>query len=583
MPQPKLYVCLGPCGQAKPRSSYGDKVDAHEGRRPWCKLCVAKESKDRKERKARERAAAGVPVMITAAVRAQLLALGVTPEQIAEMTPQQAHAFLTAAANATPEERERWANLNAFDAGELSESQDPAAEVDERSARERAERDRRRASDFDPMRPEDFESDPDEYDVGLGGDPNMGHEAGRHNRAARSTASKEKRQEYNAAMGRFASDLRDAAMAAHKNGGKVILPPDDAGYIGKLAEQERRYGTRRMARSISLAEAHEELSRRASRWVAERYFSDKVEPAGYARITPDRRGKRTVCLLLSDLHLGSELDSLDEPITFRATEEARRLEYVLRQLIDYKPQYRDQTEFLLLIIGDVIEGQLMHDFRAGSPLTEQKAIFWNYMREFIAQTAAHYPSGRVFMTPGNHGRDKVRHPGRATARKWDGHEWEMYYALQQMCSGLQNVEWSLPFRAVEPIELHGSHLLATHADTEVKVGDPDSKAKENARILDRINSTKIYGVEFDGAAFGHYHKPRYIPGRPRQIYNGALVPPNGHARSSGYIGEPCGQFLWEAVEGYPIGDVRFIEVGLAQDHDERLGTIIKPFRFTTDD
>jgi hypothetical protein len=34
------------------------------------------------------------------------------------------------------------------------------------------------------------------------------------------------------------------------------------------------------------------------------------------------------------------------------------------------------------------------------------------------------------------------------------------------------------------------------------------------------------------------------------------------------------------VEGYPIGDARFIEVGPAQDKDEKLGKIIEPFRFT---
>src|SRR5437870_1035987 len=66
---------------------------------------------------------------------------------------------------------------------------------------------------------------------------------------------------------------------------------------------------------------------------------------------------------------------------------------------------------------------------------------------------------------------------------------------------------------------------------------------------------------------------------PRVVWNGALVPSNGHARSSGYIGELCGQALWEAVEGYPVGDLRFVEVGPAQDRDEQLGCLITPFRF----
>jgi hypothetical protein len=129
------------------------------------------------------------------------------------------------------------------------------------------------------------------------------------------------------------------------------------------------------------------------------------------------------------------------------------------------------------------------------------------------------------------------------------------------------------------VDLYGSKLGVTHGDTEIKLGNPDTKATQNAQSLDRINSTRAFGVEFDAWAFGHFHTPRYHPRNPRVVWNGALVPPNGYARSAGFVGEPCGQFLWEAVEGYPVGDVRFIEVGVAQDHDEKLGTIITPFRF----
>ncbi len=112
---------------------------------------------------------------------------------------------------------------------------------------------------------------------------------------------------------------------------------------------------------------------------------------------------------------------------------------MLQQFVDYKPQYREQSEALVIINGDIIEGNLLHDLRSGAPLTEQKAIFWTYMRTFLALVAQQYPTVRVECQPGNHGRDKLRHPGRATASKWDGHEWSMYYALRMMCSDLKNV------------------------------------------------------------------------------------------------------------------------------------------------
>lgn len=157
----------------------------------------------------------------------------------------------------------------------------------------------------------------------------------------------------------------------------------------------------------------------------------------------------------------------------------------------------------------------------------------------------------------------------------------MCYALRMMCSDLKNVTWSIPFRAVAIIDVHGSIIGATHADTELKLGHPDTKAKENFAELSKINSTNRYGVQFAAWLFGHYHTGRYQAGSPRILWNGALVPPNGHARTSGYgATEAMGQWIWESVEGHPVGDARFIEVGPSQDRDERLGELIRPFRFS---
>lgn len=454
---------------------------------------------------------------------------------------------------------------------------DDAAQVkkDELAAkvlREAEARARRLNSDHEPLRVEDFD---DEYDVSVG---NVDTKAARK---ASAQASREKRQEFNAEMGAHADNLKQAAATAHERGGDVLsgMTGRSGSYIGKLAEQEHRFQNRRLARTISLAQASEQLNLQQMKMVARELFSSKIQAVGYAKKKPSKPMKRSAVLLLSDLHIGAELSSLDEPMPFRAIEEARRLEYVMRQAIDYKPQYRENTKLVVLWNGDVIEGQLMHQLGAGAPLAEQKAAMWMYGRQMMAEFSATFPEVEVHWQSGNHGRDKVRHPGRATWRKWDGHEFEIGFALQQMCSDLKNVTWNQPFRAVSAINLHGSILGLTHGDTEVKVGHPDSAAERNARQLDKVNATRVHGVEFDAWAFGHFHTPRYHCGHIRTIWNGALVPPNGHARSEGYIGDPCGQYLWEAVEGHPIGDVRFLEVGPFVDRDERLGHIIKPFRF----
>lgn len=431
-----------------------------------------------------------------------------------------------------------------------------ACESAERSKRNE-ERQARLNSEYTSLKPEDF-------DVTVANEPSKNDKE----------AAAQKRQEYNARMGEFADAL-------HTSGGDPdLISPELGTYVARLSEQERRFGNRRIARSVSLLAAHEALQLRQLRELCSEYLADRVTPTGYATMKPEGfRPKRTVVQGLSDLHLGSELCPRDNPRPFTAIEEARRLEYLLRQAMDYKPQYREDSDFLLILDGDLAEGYLLHDLRDGVPLAEQKIIFWRHFRLYIGYLASAYKRVKVVCEPGNHGRDIVRHPGRATSRKWDGHEWEMYYALSMMCSSLLNVEWDIPFKAVATVDLHGSKGLVSHGDTELKLGDPDTKASANAATLDRINSTRIYGVEYDWAFFGHYHKPRYIPGRVRTLWNGALVPPNGHARGQGYINEVCGQWLWEATEGHPVGDARFIEVGPMQDHDERLGGLIPPFRF----
>lgn len=343
------------------------------------------------------------------------------------------------------------------------------------------------------------------------------------------------------------------------------------------AELEDRQ-VQRLRHSTSLSAAHEALAIRRFQEACRTYLRDKITPTGYA-LKAKRPIKRTVVLLLSDLHLGADLSGRENPVPFGKVEEARRLEFVVRQAIDFKPQYRDQSELLLILNGDMIEGYLLHDLRDGAPLTEQMVVFWRYFRTIIGVLSQTFPRVRVECQPGNHGRDRMRHPSRATSSKWDGHEWRMYYALAEMCSGLKNVTFNIPFRAVSVVDLYGSKLGITHGDTEVKLGPPDRAAEANAHTLDRINSTELYGCKIDAWALGHYHTPRHQPRDPIVVWNGGLIPANGHGRSSGYIGEPCGQFLWEASPGFPVGDVRFIKVGPEQDRDEKLGKLIEPFRF----
>jgi predicted phosphodiesterase len=425
--------------------------------------------------------------------------------------------------------------------------------VDDKAAAKEADRKRRLESDYAPLGVDNynFSDDGEQYVSGEG--------------------SRQKRQEYNDAMGNVADLL-------------VENDPARLGrYMAALAEDERRFMARRTARSVSLAVARDALYQRQFLQAAREYLQGKVEPSGYALDPKPYTGKRAAVLLLTDLHFGSELAARDNPNPFMALEEARCFEKVVREAAEFKHGHRENMELVVLLGGDLIEGFLAHDMRAGAPLVEQEIAFLKYMSAAFQLWAGVYQKVRVACVPGNHGRDKLRHPGRATEMKWQGIEFGLYKKLEMMCSTLPNVSWDIPMLPVATVPLPGGHkLLLHHGDTEPKMGDPDTKASQNASTLNTVNATRLYGTTYDVSACGHFHKPRLQPHKTiTAVFNGALVPSNGHARAEGYVNEPCGQWLFEAVEGYPVGDARLIQVGPATCKDEALGKLIRPFRFAS--
>lgn len=391
--------------------------------------------------------------------------------------------------------------------------------------------------------------------------------------ASASDAAKQKRQEYNRRMGHTKEFLHDLAER-----------PDDpeikhrlSRFVSNTAEDDRRFINRRQARSVSLAVARDRLFVRMFEEAAGRMLTGKITPRGYGQKKPSKIAKRITNLFLSDLHIGATLDGRELPEGFGWTEAARRLAYVTLQAAEYKTQYRDRQALNVLLNGDVIEGLLGHDQADGSPLTEQCIAFLKYMGHALAHLAAAYPTVTVWCEPGNHGRNKLRHEGRATNQKWDSTETVLYVALKMMCARLENVRFEIPHAPAVVVPLFDRAMLMTHGDTHLKIGDPDTKAQSYEIALNKINGTLEYGRHIDLLAVGHFHKGRHLElKRSAVLVNGALVPPNGHAKTEGYD-SACGQWLWESVPGYALGDSRFVRVGPEQDRDASLDKVIPTF------
>ena len=285
---------------------------------------------------------------------------------------------------------------------------------------------------------------------------------------------------------------------------------------------------------------------------------------------------REVTLFISDTHFGSDLVSTECPLNYGKIEESRRLAKVVLETVNYKPQYRAETKLNLLLGGDIIQGSL-HDPRQGAPVREQIARAMWLLEKAVKIFSQEFPQVDVYCTPGNHGRDKTRHPQRGVDQKWDSNEMDIYYGVYLATKGLSNVRFHIPLTPYVDVPIQDSHLFLTHGDTVLNVGYPghNINVKSLETQINKINSAKPLGVEYNIFAVGHVHVASVVRLSGKVlITNGALIPPDPYAQSLGSMAMSNGQTLWESVEGYSFGDYRFIQVDENTDLDSNLDHII---------
>lgn len=357
-------------------------------------------------------------------------------------------------------------------------------------------------------------------------------------------------------------------------------------FLKGRALEEMGRGEQQTARSISLTSARQQLFLEQFKEMAGEVFKGKLAPSGYALKLKKRRTKRLLNMLLSDLHIGARLEANQHPYPFGPEEESRRLAHVVMNAIEYKTDHRDDTELNLYLAGDVIEGLLMHELRSGAPLVEQAVAFMRHIVQALLLLSAHFPKVHVYCQTGNHGRNKLIHNARATHNKFDSHEGILYHAIKvaMEVGRIQNVDVQVPFTPYCAVPLFNHWAMVTHGDMgPVNFGNPGKNIDVGRITADiaKINANLTYeGHHYSVVAGGHVHTGAHIflPGT-RVIINPALIPPNWNALALGYVGNACGQWLWESVADHPVGDMRLIEVGPAQDKDERLDKYIAPFSF----
>lgn len=312
---------------------------------------------------------------------------------------------------------------------------------------------------------------------------------------------------------------------------------------------------------------------------ADKVFSGKIKPTQKKR--KKEKIKRIVTLVLSDTHFGSDIEKEETGCSeYKNKQEARRLAAIVKQTIDFKPQYRKETKLNVILGGDLIQGQL-HDPRDGAPLAEQVCRTIHLLSQAISILGNEFNSVEVFCTTGNHGRFKSRHESRAINQKWDSIETIVYYSIKECLKQLTNIKFNIPKTPYVTFDLFDKKGFATHGDTVLKPGFPGKAISIESleKQINKINATLPDDEEFSVFIACHVHTASvtHLSNGAVMITNGMLVPPDEYAVSLGVLESNCGQWIFESVPGFAVGDQRFIRTSKIHDDDASLDKIIKPW------
>lgn len=310
------------------------------------------------------------------------------------------------------------------------------------------------------------------------------------------------------------------------------------------------------------------------------------KPFGYAfkqhGKTPAGETGRVLNLALSDLHFGTSLDPREVPYRYGFVEEARRLASVIKRACEFKRDYRDETDLVVWLGGDIIAG-LIHDQVAPLALAEQVGDAVWLLRQAIIILAGEFRKVTIYCSSGNHDRNVARHIQRATSGKYDSFATHIYIALKAATKHLHNVKIHIPRTPhIEYSPFPHQRVYNTHGDTGLNAGNPGKNIDigNMERQMLRINNGEVQRGERPFGLFvvGHVHigTLTYLSCGDL-ITNGCLIPPDPYSISLTYTATKNGQQMWETTPARLVGDSRFLEVNEATDLDASLDQLIVPW------
>jgi len=299
-----------------------------------------------------------------------------------------------------------------------------------------------------------------------------------------------------------------------------------------------------------------------------------------AKIPQKKPTKRVVVMHLSDMHFQANIEEgeMGGLNKYGSNEEARRLALFTREVGDYKKRYRSETELLICLNGDIMQG-VIHDLESTPAITTQVCATLSLLNQSISYLAGEYGKIRVVCTVGNH--ERMMHKsnkGRQTREKWDSFATIVYSGLRQCLSGLKHVEFIISEAPYAYVDVLGHKFFITHSDTVLSIGYP-GKSVNIELAKNKINELKDGIGPIDVVMVGHVHVDcKNILGNGTVLMtNGSMSGIDEFALSLGITGNNPTQQIFEVTPEHAVGDMRSVKLAVA-DKNSQLDKIIKPFK-----
>lgn len=289
---------------------------------------------------------------------------------------------------------------------------------------------------------------------------------------------------------------------------------------------------------------------------------------------------RALCIVISDLHIGSDLDIEETGHAYGIAEEARVVGHTTKTVCEYKLDYRDKTELHVFMLGDVIQNML-HGISSADLLHLQTCRAIWLLTQMIARFSENFKKVYIHCAVGNHGRDTAIHPSRAIHLKYNAVETTIYYAIHNSVRHLKNVAWDQPKTPWVDVTVLGHRIYGTHGDTNFSIGNPGSSlnVRKIENTINKINASLPGTTEYEVFIVGHAHTGMVskLSNGSFLIVNGPGTPPDPFAESIDILEGPQDQIMFEATAEYAVGDLRFIDM-TGSDKNKELDKIIEPWK-----